>query len=286
MLRDYELLEPIAQGGRGTIYRAWQTSLKRTVAVKVLMGPEFANLAARKRFRREAGATASLNHSNIVAIYEVGEQEGWPFLSMQLIEGRDLTDVTRDKPISARQGAEWVKAIAQAVHYAHEKGIIHGDLKPSNVLVDKNDVPHVTGFGLGSHLSRRELPPRDAAYIPSERVALKSAPATPGGDVYSLGAILYQLLTARPPFLAESVARTLQLVTEAEPVSPRLLNPWVPRDLETICLKCLEKNPARRYSTAQELADELERFLRDEPIERKPGGQWRKLVRRGVRRSG
>jgi serine/threonine-protein kinase len=130
MLRDYELLEPIAQGGRGTIYRAWQTSLKRTVAVKVLMGAEFANLAARKRFRREAETAATLNHPNVVAIYEVGEQEGWPFLSMELIEGRDLAEMTRDKPVSARQAAQWLKTTSQAVHYAHEKGIIHGDLKP------------------------------------------------------------------------------------------------------------------------------------------------------------
>jgi WD40 repeat protein/predicted Ser/Thr protein kinase len=298
-LGDYELQEEIARGGMGVVYRARQLSLNRTVAVKVLLAGQFADETFLRRFRREAEAAAGLSHPNIVSIHEVGQHEGRPFFSMELIKGRDLSELIREKPMSAREAAQLLQCIAAAVHFAHEHGVLHRDLKPSNVLVDAQGAPHITDFGLAKKVeSRGELrfesgagPPAplnpqleslstdltltgqvlgSPNYMPPEQADPKCGPTTAASDVYSLGAILYHLLTGRPPFLADSVTQTLRLVAEGEPVNPRLLNPGLPRDLETICLRCLEREPQRRYASAQELAAELGRFTRDEPILARP----------------
>ena len=282
---DYELLEEIARGGMGVVYRARQVSLNRTVAVKLLLGGHFANETFAKRFRHEAQAAASLNHPNIVSIHEIGEHQGQPYFSMALIEGRSLAELVRDKPLPARRAAELLKTIAETVHFAHERGLLHRDLKPSNVIVDALDVPYVTDFGLAKRVqedAELTLPGQllgTPNYMPPEQADPKRGPLTPASDVYSMGAILYQLLTAHPPFIAESVTQTLRLVAESEPVSPRLVNPSVPRDLETICCKCLEKEPQRRYSSARELADELGRYMRDEPIYARPIAPTAKVLR-------
>ncbi len=284
-LGAYELLEVIAQGGVGVVYRARHLDLQRLVAVKVLLAGQFATDASLLRFRREAEAAARLSHPNIIPIYEVGEQDGQPFFSMELIEGRNLTALVREKPLAGREAAQILTAIAGALQYAHERGILHRDLKPSNVILDDRDVPHVTDFGFAKRLGPREGSAEETErltvsgevfgtpnYMSPEQANPRLGPATVATDVYSLGAILYQLLTARPPFLADSITETLRLAAESEPVSPRILNPSVPQDLETICLKCLEKNPRQRYGSARELADELDRYLAGEPIHARRSG--------------
>jgi WD40 repeat protein/predicted Ser/Thr protein kinase len=282
-LGDYELLEEIARGGMGVVYRARQTSLKRYVAVKVLLAGDFSTEHAVRRFRREAESAASLNHPHIVSIYEVGEHERQPYFSMELVEGRNVSGLTRDKPLLGREAAQLLHTIAQAVQFAHERGILHRDLKPSNILIDASGQPHITDFGLAKRLA----PDADLAaksqdltvtgqivgtpnYMPPEQVDPNLGEPTAASDIYSLGAILYQLLTARAPFMAETITQTLRLVLETEAVSPRLLNPSVPRDLETICTKCLQKNPRHRYASARDFSDELGRFLRHEPIRARP----------------
>jgi WD40 repeat protein len=280
-LGDYELLEEIARGGMGVVYRARQVSLNRLVAVKVLIAPQFARDT--KRFRREAEVAASLSHPNIISIHDVGEHDGQPYFSMELIEGRSLAELCHDQPLGARRAAGLTKTIAEAVHYAHERHLLHRDLKPSNVLVDAFGAPHVTDFGLAKRsdgdadltLTGQVLGTPN--YMPPEQA--QGGQSSVAGDTYSLGAILYHLLTGRPPFVAETITQTLRLVAESEAVSPRLLNPELPRDLETICAKCLDKDPKRRYASARELADELGRFLHDEPIQARPIAPMEKLIR-------
>ncbi len=299
---DYELLEEVARGGMGVVFKARQLSLNRIVAVKMILRGEFAGVADLARFRAEAETAARLQHPNIVAIHEVGEREGQPYFSMDYIEGQNLAQLVGNAPLPAARAAKYLKTVAEAVQYAHQQGILHRDLKPSNVLIDASDQPRVTDFGLAKRFG---VPPEASggpgvaqtaaalksgpakagtpndltltgqvlgspSFMPPELAAGKNAAIGPATDVYSLGALLYHLLTGRPPFVAESVTAMLRLVAETEPVSPRLLNGIVPRDLETICLKCLEKDPALRYATAQDLADELGRFLRDEPIHAHP----------------
>jgi serine/threonine-protein kinase len=263
---DYELLEEIDRGGMGVVYRARQISLNRPVAIKLILGGHLANGADMKRFRAEAETAAQLHHPNIVAIHEVGEHEGQPFFSMELVEGRNLGQLVRDEPLPSGKAAVYLKTIAEAVQYAHSRGVLHRDLKPSNILIDENDQPRITDFGLAKRLEG------DASltitgqvlgspsFIPPEQAAGQKDAIGPASDVYSLGAILYHLLTGRPPFVAETLPQTLRMVSEQEPVSPHLLNASVSRDLETICLKCLEKEPSRRYSTAQALVEDLNRF--------------------------
>ncbi|MHC1769466.1 MAG: protein kinase [Verrucomicrobiia bacterium] len=275
---DYELLEEIGRGGMGVVYRARQRSLNRVVAIKMMaFGPNsYPDLV--KRFRAEAVSAASLHHPNIVAIHEVGIHEDRHFFVMDYVEGQGLARLVGNQPLPVKRAAVYLQTIAEAVHYAHERGILHRDLKPSNVLIDAQDQPHVVDFGLARQLKGdSELTVTGQVlgspqYLPPEQAAGQRGRVSRRTDVYALGATLYHLLTGRPPFQAESLTQTLDLVLHAEPVAPRLLNPSVPRDLETICLKCLEKEPARRYPTAQALAEELARFLAGEPIQARPLG--------------
>src|SRR5512137_2648263 len=273
---DYELLEQMGRGGMGIVYKARQKSLDRMVALKMLLfgpqaGPEFV-----QRFRAEALAAASLQHPNIVAVHEVGVHEGQPFFAMDYVGGPSLAQVVGHQPLPAPRAAGYLKTIAETVHYAHERGILHRDLKPSNVLIDEHDEPKVMDFGLAKRIEKdTELTLSGQVlgspnYIPPEQAAAHRGLVGKRSDVYSLGAILYHLLTGRAPFAAPTAAETLQQVQTADPVSPTVLSPHLPRDLKTICLKCLEKEPARRYQTAQELAEELGRWLRGEPILARP----------------
>lgn len=278
-LGDYELLEEVARGGMGVVFRARQRSLGRQVAVKVLLGGHFAGAEARARFREEAAAAAALQHPHIVAIHEVGEHEGQPFFSMDFVEGRTLAALVAEQgPLPGRRAAELLAVIARAVAFAHGQGVLHRDLKPSNVLLDPFGQPRITDFGLAKRLrgSSAELTATgqalgSPAYAAPEQVRGRGE-LGPAADVYSLGALLYHLLTGRPPFQGDTLAAVLRQVAEGEPVSPRRLNPSVSRDLETICLKCLEKEPARRYPDAAALAEDLERTVRHEPLRARPVG--------------
>lgn len=273
---DYELLEEIARGGMGAVYKARQRSLNRCVAVKMVLGGPFASAAATERFLAEAQAAASLQHPNIVAIHQVGEQEGQPFFSMDLVEGKSLGEMLREGPFEPRRAARYLKTIAEAVHYAHQKGILHRDLKPSNVLVDATDEPRITDFGLAKRLtddgdltvSGQVL--GSPNFMAPEQAQGLQCDVGPRSDIYSLGALLYHLLTGRPPFQAATLTEVLRQVVASDPAPPRMLNPSLPRDLETICLKCLEKEVSRRYPTARELAHELQRFLDGKPILARP----------------
>ena len=286
---DYELIEEIARGGMGIVYAARQLSLNRVVALKMILSGALASEANVKRFRAEAGAAANLRHPNIVAIYEVGEHQGRHYFAMEYIEGKDLAALTREQPLPPQLAAGYVRTIAEAVQYAHEQGTLHRDLKPSNVLIDERDQPHVTDFGLatrldgGSDLTLSGQVLGTPGFMPPEQVAGRREAIGAACDVYSLGAILYHLLTGRPPFAAGTMEETLRQVMQLEPAPPRLLNAGTPRDLETICLKCLAKPPRHRYATARELANDLGRFLRSEPIHARPvsaGEKFARLCRR------
>jgi serine/threonine-protein kinase len=286
---DYELLEEIGRGGQGVVYRAHQKSLNRTVALKVIgLGP-WATEAHLKRFRREAEAAASLDHPGIVPIYEVGEREGSCYFSMKFVEGGQLDEVVRRAPMSMRQAAELIAKVARTVHYAHEHGILHRDIKPGNILLDIKGEPSLTDFGLArlveteSTLTRTKDLMGTPSYMAPEQAVGNNAQITRATDVYGLGAVLYQLLTGQPPFAGGSTYETIKLLLDTEPRQPRLLNPKIDRDRSTICLKCLEKDPKRRYLSALALAEDLERWLKHEPIQARLTGVFargRKWVRR------
>jgi len=273
---DYELLQQIARGGMGVIYKARQISLNRIVAVKMMLPGLAVSEAEAQRFQTEAEAIANLRHPNIVAIYEVGAHEGQRYFSMEYIEGQSLAAMIRDHPLPEETAARYVKVIAEAMQYAHRQGILHRDLKPSNVLLDKTGKPCLTDFGLAkrmgsdSRLTASGVVLGTPSYMPPEQAAGKNKQLGPASDVYSIGAILYELLTGRPPFQAATSLDTVLLVINSEPIAPRLLNPKLSRDLETICLKCLEKDARRRYPSAQELADDLDRYLNRKPIKARP----------------
>jgi serine/threonine protein kinase len=284
-LGDYELLEEVGRGGMGVVYRARQVSLDRIVAVKRLLAGALASPEDVQRFLQEAEAAGRLQHPNIVAVHEAGVHSGQPYFSMDFVEGTSLAAVVRDNPLPAARAAGYVRTLAEAIHYAHGQGLLHRDLKPSNVLIDKDDRPRITDFGLakrtagGPQLTATGAVLGTPGYASPEQVDGKRGPVSPASDVYALGAILYELLTGRPPFQAETPIDTFLLALEREPVEPRRLNPKVPRDLETVCLKCLQKEPHKRYASARDLADDLGRFLKREPVQARRVGllerQWR-----------
>jgi WD40 repeat protein/serine/threonine protein kinase len=282
---EYELLGEIARGGMGVVFKARQKRLNRIVALKVIRSGELASGEEARRFQAEAEAAASLQHRGIVPIYEVGEYAGRAFYSMGLIEGRSLRNAIQEGPLDAELAAKLVYEIAGAVAYAHDQGIVHRDLKPGNILLDADGQPHITDFGLAkrqdfdSNLTSAGQVIGTPSYMAPEQALAQHEIVGPLSDVYSLGAVLYCLLTGRPPFRAANAMDTYSQVVHQEPVSPRQVNSTVDRDLETICLKCLQKEPAARYPSAAALQADLERFLHLEPIEARPIGfaprMWR-----------
>lgn len=286
---DYELLGEIARGGMGVVYRARQVRLNRRVALKMILAGQFASEADVQRFQSEAEAAAQLDHPGIVPIFEVGEHQGHHFFSMGLVEGESLAARLAGGPLAPALAAELVRKIAEAIQYAHERDVIHRDLKPANVLLDREGVPRVTDFGLAkriaddSGLTATGQVLGTPGFMAPEQAAGRLDRIRSSVDIYSLGAILYATLTGRPPFQADNALDTLRQVLEQEPVPPRQLNPAIPRDLETICLKCIQKRPEARYGSAAELARDLGRFLNDEPIQaRRPSSMER--VRRWARK--
>ena len=278
VIGDYELLEEIARGGMGVVYKARQRSAKRVVALKMILTGQMASADERERFLREAELAANLDHTNIVPIFDVDEFQGCPFFSMKLIDGENLSRQIKAKKRAGQVhdpqlAASLMATIARAVHYAHERGFLHCDLKPSNILLDREGRPYVTDFGLAKRASEDSAVSISGAimgtpsYMAPEQASGSRKGLRPTTDVYGLGAIFYELLTGRPPLVAETVPETVVAVLERDPVPPRDLRPGIPKELETICLKCLEKSPQDRYASAAALADELDRYRQGEVID-------------------
>jgi tRNA A-37 threonylcarbamoyl transferase component Bud32 len=281
---DYELLEEIARGGMGVVYKARQVSLNRTVALKMILAGKLASEEEVQRFHREAEAAANLNHVNIVPIYEIGEHDGQHYFSMKLIEGTCLGQCLERFVRDPRAAAKLVAKVARAVHEAHQHAILHRDLKPSNILLDAHDEPFVTDFGLARHVDGRGPQTRTGhilgtpSYMAPEQARSEKS-LTTAVDVYGLGAILYELLTGRPPFSAQNELDTLLQVLDRDPPRPRMLNRRIDVDLETICLKCLEKEPRSRYQSALALAEDLERWSSGYTIEARPSGPAKRALK-------
>lgn len=269
---DYALLKELGRGGMGVVFKARQISLDRMVAVKMILPGPKANADDLARFRLEAEANAQLRHPNIVTVHEVGEIHGQPYYSMDYVEGSSLSQRLAQGPLPGRQAARYVMTVARALHYAHSHGIVHRDMKPSNILLDTCDEPHITDFGLAKRIGVDSGHTRTGAvmgtpsYMAPEQAAGKTKELGPPCDIYGLGAVLYELITGRPPFRSDTPIDTIMHVLEREPAPPRLLNPKVDRDLETICLKCLEKDPKQRYAGADALAADLNHYLNGESI--------------------
>ena len=276
-LGDFELLEELGRGGMGIVYRANQKSLNREVALKMILPGRLASREQRDRFQHEAQAAARLDHGGIVPVYEVGELENWPYFSMKLIEGQTLRHLVQQELYRSRQAADIVLKVARAVHYSHNQGVLHRDLKPSNILIDQNHEPHITDFGLAKHsasesgLTLTGVILGTPSYMAPEQAAGSRGDVGVHSDIYSLGAMLYFMVTGRPPFQAASPMDTIMLVLEQETVAPRLINPAVDRNLEMIILKCLQKPADLRYSSARELANDLEAYMNHEPMKASSG---------------
>jgi serine/threonine-protein kinase len=274
---DYELREELGRGGMGVVYSAQQLSLNREVAVKMILRGQLASKADRERFEAEAQAAAKLDHPGIVPVYEVGELEGRPYFSMKHVGGTTLAVRLAQGPLAPREAARMLARVARAIHFAHMRGVLHRDLKPSNILIDEHGEPHVTDFGLAKQITDAASMTKTGAvlgtpaYMAPEQAAGQRGQVGPRSDVYSLGVILYHMLTGRPPFQAASPVDTVLMVLEQDPVPPRMLNPKADRDLEMICLRCLQKPMDLRYASAAALADDLEAYLNDESIAARSG---------------
>ena len=286
-LGEYELLEEIARGGMGVVYRARQDKLNRQVALKLIRSGSLAGTGELLRFRREAEAIAELEHPHIIPIYEIGQEDDQPYFSMKLIPGGNLgrhIERLKDDP---RTVAAVIAKVARAVHYAHQRTILHRDIKPSNILLAEHDEPYVTDFGLAKRIG----PGSDTmetvtgavmgtpAYMPPEQARGGTKSVTTAADVYSLGATLYEALTGQPPFAGDSAGEIMRQVLDQEPARPSSIQPKLDRDLETICLKCLEKPPERRYGSAEALAEDLESWLAGLPIKARPVPAWEKVAK-------
>jgi serine/threonine-protein kinase len=295
---DYDLIEELGRGGMGVVYRARQRSLDRIVALKIVLAGSAATRADLARFRGEAETAAQLNHPHIVPVYEVGEHNGLPYFTMRYVRGTTLAERIADGPLPGREAAQLLAPIARAITKAHEKGVLHRDLKPSNILIDIEGRPYVSDFGLAKRLVPdalddgrthpfHQLTQTGAilgtpGYMSPEQAAGSRGTIGVSTDIYSLGAILYAMLTGRPPFQAASPVDTVLMILEQDPISPQLLNPRVDRDLEMIALKCLQKPTELRYATADELADDLEAYLADEPISAR-SGRFTQIMTRAFR---
>ena len=311
----YDILEELGRGGMGVVYKARHRRLQRLVALKMVLAGAHVGQVGLARFRAEAEAVAKLLHSNIVQIYETGEHEGRPYFSLEFVEGGSLDQRIGESPTSPRAAAQLVETLARTMEVAHQRGIVHRDLKPANILLAKlgsqssvvrnreidssslpadhwsrTTVPKIADFGLAKRVDDDSSQTQSGAilgtpsYMAPEQAGGKNREIGPAVDIYSLGAILYELLVGRPPFKAGNPIDTVRQVIEQEPVPPRQLEPRVPHDLETICLKCLEKDPARRFASAAELADDLRRFVDGDPILARPTPAWERAWKWGKRR--
>jgi tetratricopeptide (TPR) repeat protein len=283
---NYKILGVLGKGGMGIVYKARHLGLNRLVALKMILSSAHADDIALRRFKTEGEAVAKLQHPNIVQIYDVGTFEGHPFFALEFLEGGSLHDALEGTPQLPKRAAEMVEALARAMFHAHQQGIVHRDLKPANILMTPEGTPKITDFGLAKPIEQEELGlTRTGAilgtptYMAPEQAQGNNKAVGPGADIYALGAILYDMLTGRPPLRGTTIVDTLQLVQFVDPVPPRQLQPKVPADLQTICLRCLHKEPNRRYSNAAELAEDLRAFLEDRPIKARPVSVWERTVK-------